>query len=249
MYYKENISDEEINGFKDFDSLIKAKDKVEHQHSIYHSITLGGMLIVCISLIYILLKDNDQEIQQQVVIENRTLQDNANVAEPQQVPQTTEIPEGNTNIPPDKMDESLAPGHKPAPKKEAESEKPIIIEKKQSLVDKKQIDEEGTADFVDAHPVEGFPSLYEYLEREMRYPEEALEEGLEGTVLAEFTITKSGAVENVKIVKSLSPEIDQEAIRLLHDMPAWVPASLGDEKIKSKLTLPLTFKISSQKSK
>lgn len=90
----------------------------------------------------------------------------------------------------------------------------------------------------------GESGLMEYLARNIRYPEMAQQNGVEGRVIVKFIINKDGSVSEPEIVKSVSEELDREALRLVNKMPKWQPALYKGEPVKSIFTVPINFKLS-----
>ncbi len=97
--------------------------------------------------------------------------------------------------------------------------------------------------FVEATPVGGYPALYDYLARDLRYPEVARQAKIAGTVLLEFTIDTLGRPTNIRVIRGVREDLDQEAIRLVQQMPTWTPASVGKQAIATKHTMPLHFQL------
>lgn len=81
-----------------------------------------------------------------------------------------------------------------------------------------------------------------WLSKHMRYPEEAREMGIQGRVFVSFVIEKDGSTSNVKIEKSVSRELDSEAIRLVKLMK-WRPAKLNNENVRSSYNLVIPFRL------
>jgi TonB family protein len=92
-----------------------------------------------------------------------------------------------------------------------------------------------------AHPVGGVPALTEYLKENMRYPEVARKNGISGKIFVEFVINKDGSLSDVKVLKSLSKECDEEAIRVLANSPNWIPAKQRGKEVRQKMVLPIIF--------
>jgi periplasmic protein TonB len=80
-----------------------------------------------------------------------------------------------------------------------------------------------------------------YIGDNLRYPAAAKEKGIEGRVLVRFTINESGHVSDVIAQKSVDPELDAEAVRLVSQMPPWQPEQVDAKKIKCRKTLPIVF--------
>ena len=83
----------------------------------------------------------------------------------------------------------------------------------------------------------------EWVEENMRYPEEAKENGVQGRVIISFIINPDGTTSNAKIVRGVHPALDREAMRLISIMPKWIPAKREGKCIKQKYTVPVTFKL------
>ena len=89
----------------------------------------------------------------------------------------------------------------------------------------------------------GIDALSKYLDENLVYPEKARRMGIEGVVHVEYFINTDGSIEDITIVKSLSPEIDREAIRLVKEMPAWLPARQNNQPVRVKYRLPINFQL------
>lgn len=97
--------------------------------------------------------------------------------------------------------------------------------------------------YVQAAPVHGYPDLYEYFNRELKYPQEAMKDSIQGEVIAVFTINANGLPEKIAIENSLGLAFDKEVLRLVRNMPPWKPATYNSKPVASKMSLPLTFQI------
>lgn len=89
----------------------------------------------------------------------------------------------------------------------------------------------------------GRKELLKYMERNMSHPAEMRKMGIEGEVVVEFFVERSGIISGVNVVKSLSKECDEEAIRLTRYMPRWVPGKKNGVPVRYKMTMPINFKI------
>ena len=89
----------------------------------------------------------------------------------------------------------------------------------------------------------GPAALMEYLSKNVRYPEEAHKKGTEGRVIATFVVEKDGSISDVTIRRSVSPELDDEALRVVNSMPKWTPGKQRGEAVRVKYTIPITFKL------
>ena len=90
----------------------------------------------------------------------------------------------------------------------------------------------------------GYVALMKYISTHIIYPIAASNYNIQGKVIAQFVIEKDGKVGDVKIIRSVSPEIDAEAIRVLKTLPNFIPAKNENGKlIRSQYVIPITFKI------
>ncbi len=81
--------------------------------------------------------------------------------------------------------------------------------------------------------------VYEYL----KYPASAVRDGVQGTVMVDFIIDKSGKVTDVKVVRSVSEELDAEAVKVISASPKWRPARVRGVKVRCSMTIPVEFRL------
>ena len=67
----------------------------------------------------------------------------------------------------------------------------------------------------------GIQALFEYLQQNVKYPEDAVKQKIEGRVIATFVVETDGSINNVEVVKPAFPSLDAEAVRVLSAMPKW----------------------------
>ena len=84
----------------------------------------------------------------------------------------------------------------------------------------------------------GKDSLSAYLKENLRYPQSAIKDSVEGEVRIRFSVRPDGSISNVKVVSSVDPRLDEEAIRVVQSMPKWKPASDGEN---TPFVLPIRF--------
>jgi periplasmic protein TonB len=94
----------------------------------------------------------------------------------------------------------------------------------------------------------GFPGgqkrFYEYIKKEIKYPEKWTKDSISGVVLVEFIIDKNGNVTDVKALNQLHPDLDAEAIRVIQNFPKWIPGSQYDKPLSKKYVFPVPFSLS-----
>jgi len=103
--------------------------------------------------------------------------------------------------------------------------------------------QENAFDVVEEMPqFPGGPSaLFEFLGKNVRYPEEAYKAGVQGRVIATFVVEKDGSISEAQVVKHMSAELDAEALRLINSMPNWTPGKQNGVAVRVKYTIPVTF--------
>lgn len=94
----------------------------------------------------------------------------------------------------------------------------------------------------------GDKGIMNYLSQNIKYPIEAQKKKIEGMVVLRFVVNKTGEVTDVTILRSLSPETDEEATRVVSAMPKWIPGKQGGKEVDVYYTLPIQFKLSLQEN-
>ena len=90
----------------------------------------------------------------------------------------------------------------------------------------------------------GGPSaLFEYLAKSIKYPVAAKENGVQGRVIVTYVVECDGSITDVRVVKSVDPSLDKEAIRVVKSMPKWVPGMQKGTPVRVKYTVPVTFRL------
>lgn len=87
----------------------------------------------------------------------------------------------------------------------------------------------------------GQEAMATFIQEQIKYPGLAFKQGVEGTVLVNFRITKEGKILNPYVSKSVHPSLDEEALRLVNNMPEWIPASQNGEPREVAYQLPIKF--------
>jgi len=87
----------------------------------------------------------------------------------------------------------------------------------------------------------GEKALQIWIAENVKYPAEAQEKNIEGRVYVGFVVNKEGSVEEVKLMRGVSPSIDAEALRVVSEMPKWKPGSYQKEPISMNFTVPINF--------
>jgi protein TonB len=89
----------------------------------------------------------------------------------------------------------------------------------------------------------GMDGLYRYLRENIRYPEKAAKKNIQGKVLVSFVVDKNGKIKQVKLVESVDKALDKEALRVVSNMPRWIPGEKEGKKVNVRFTLPVIFNL------
>jgi len=87
----------------------------------------------------------------------------------------------------------------------------------------------------------GLKGLMRDVNNNVYYPEKAIAENTEGMVLVRYLIEKDGSINNISIEKSVSKEIDEEAIRVIKNLKKWHPAFVNKEPVRAEFIQPFNF--------
>ncbi|RDC65808.1 TonB-dependent receptor SusC [Adhaeribacter pallidiroseus] len=102
---------------------------------------------------------------------------------------------------------------------------------------------DGTVEVTRAKPQPGRQAFNQYIRENLRYPVEARQQKQEGRVEVGFTVTEQGALTNFKILKSLNPTCDAEAIRVIKEGPAWQPTVMQGQPQPENVQVSVRFKL------
>ena len=89
----------------------------------------------------------------------------------------------------------------------------------------------------------GMAALMAYLQKSIKYPPVAEENGIQGRVVCTFVVERDGSVTDVRVAKSVDPSLDKEAVRVVSTMPKWIPGKQNGQSVRVKYTLPVTFRL------
>ena len=87
----------------------------------------------------------------------------------------------------------------------------------------------------------GMQEMMKFLQQNIKYPKEAQEQGKQGRVIVQFVVNKDGSISNDSVVRSVDPQLDAEALRVVRSMPNWTPGKQRGKEVRVRFTLPVTF--------
>jgi TonB family protein len=89
----------------------------------------------------------------------------------------------------------------------------------------------------------GNEQMSQFLVKNIKYPDNAREKGIQGKVFVSFVVDKTGKVTKAEVIRSANPELDAEALRVVSIMPDWTPGKQGGEIVSVQMTVPISFKL------
>lgn len=92
----------------------------------------------------------------------------------------------------------------------------------------------------------GQAALMKWLSQNIRYPEAAQQNDIQGRVIVKFVVEKDGSIGQASIVKGVDKDLDREALRVVKKMPKWQPGKNNGVAVRSYFNLPVTFKLQNQ---
>lgn len=87
----------------------------------------------------------------------------------------------------------------------------------------------------------GEDSLISFLKNNLRYPQEAKLAWIQGRVFVGFLIDYTGKIKDIKVLSGVNQQLDDEALRVVHLMPEWIPGKIGETNVDTHYILPIEF--------
>ncbi|MDH5366895.1 MAG: TonB family protein [Cyclobacteriaceae bacterium] len=239
--------EEEIKSYMDFDGLFKQHEinKFGRVNLYKNSLITIGIIIGIATGLYFLSNrtyiDNSNDLDKTTISNTNTLEKEKSreiIKKGLELNNSKELIE----IPPIK---GVDKEEKFTKNKVVEKEQKIEPSEKLTVIDDQETapEKEQTYEYIEASPVEGLPYLYAYFNKNLTYPDELKKDSIEGVVLVSFSVLKDSTIANTVIIQSLGEQFDNEAIRVVNGMPKWIPATVNNIPVNSKLSVPLTFTI------
>lgn len=89
----------------------------------------------------------------------------------------------------------------------------------------------------------GRNAMIAFFSSNMKYPEAAKKKGIHGRVIVNFVVDKDGSITEAKVVRSVDPLLDKEALRLVYSMPKWKPGTMDGKPVRVRYSVPFTFRL------
>ena len=89
----------------------------------------------------------------------------------------------------------------------------------------------------------GEKAMLEYINKNVKYPQEAAKKGIKGQVMVTFVVMANGKLSNIKVEKPVNPLLDAEAVRVVSTMPLWTPGKQSGKPVDVVFMLPVNFEL------
>ena len=89
----------------------------------------------------------------------------------------------------------------------------------------------------------GMPAMIEFLQTNLKYPEDAIKQQVGGRVMVMFVVETDGTLSNVRVARKVFPSLDSEAVRVVKTMPKWKPGKEKGRPVRVNFTLPVVFSL------
>lgn len=89
----------------------------------------------------------------------------------------------------------------------------------------------------------GMKEMLKFLQENVKYPENAMKNNVQGRVIVQFVVEKDGTPTEFKVLRSVDPDLDAEALRVMKAMPKWKPGMQKEQVVRVKFTVPVSFKL------
>lgn len=124
---------------------------------------------------------------------------------------------------------------------------PISIQATTTSKKEETVEEEEVFFIVEDMPLfngkEASEGFREYVGKNLRYPDIAAENGVQGTVIVQFVVEPSGMVSNVKVLRGVDASLDKEAMRIVQSSPKWTPGKQRGKSVRVSFTFPIKFQL------
>ena len=123
----------------------------------------------------------------------------------------------------------------------------VVREHKDEIIveEKKPVEENKVFTAVEQMPQfpGGEAELMKYIQKNLKYPPVAMENNIQGRVVVQFVVTKTGKIGEVKVARGKDPDLDKEAVRVVKSLPDFIPGKMNGQAVNVWYTLPITFKL------
>lgn len=218
---------------------------LEKRRGLY--LEIGLVVVLVAALVAFNVKSYDQEA---IEVEQRTAADEAEemvintVEETPPPPPEPEVPEVSTEV--NIIDNDAESENELTTEMFQELEKQENIEITPVTVEEEEEEKEDEIFQVVEQDPEfpgGIEALYKFIQSNLKYPQLARDNNIEGRVFVQFVVEKDGSVSNVKAARDIGGGCGAEAVRVVKSMPKWAPGKQRGKAVRAAYTLPVVFKL------
>lgn len=123
----------------------------------------------------------------------------------------------------------------------------VRVHKDEIIVEEKKPEPKKDEIFTAVEQMPQFPGgeaeLMKYIQKNLKYPPVAMENNIQGRVVVQFVVTKTGKIGEVKVARGRDPDLDKEAVRVVKSLPDFIPGKMNGQSVNVWYTLPITFKL------
>lgn len=95
----------------------------------------------------------------------------------------------------------------------------------------------------EAEYIGGVDAMYQFIANQVKYPSEAIEKEIQGTVYTRFMVDQDGSISDISVMRSPDEMLSKEATRLIESMPKWKPGTLEGKAVRTVMVLPVNFRL------
>ena len=112
-------------------------------------------------------------------------------------------------------------------------------------VEEEEVEEQQIFQVVEEQPEfpGGMGECMKWLSKNMKYPQIAQENGVQGRVIVQFVVNKDGSIVDAVVARGVDPQLDKEALRVVGQMPKWKPGKQRGKEVRVRYTLPVMFRL------
>ncbi|GAB6123322.1 TonB family protein [Dysgonomonas termitidis] len=107
--------------------------------------------------------------------------------------------------------------------------------------------------FITVEQMPSFPggeqAMHEFISNNLKYPESAQKNGIQGRVTVRFIVRSTGEISDVSVIRGIEPDMDKEAARTVRSMPKWTPGKQNGQAVDVYFTLPIVYKLKKDEKK
>ncbi len=240
MNRQPQVSDEEVKGYMDFEGLLHQHNKIIHRRNLIFKSGAVVLAVAALVAVYVFYTGN---LPSELNEDQRSTESMA--VQPEQ--EQPVVVDSLATIKSEEAREYAIASKEKQPASSGDADRKSAAAQNQSDEKEKghlRVEEVRPENvYVQAEPVDGYDKLFDYFRANLKYPQEALSDSVEGVVTVTFVVTPEGKADNITIRNSLGEAFDREATTLISKMPIWKPATLNGKAVPSKVSLPLNFEL------